>query len=83
MHSFKSHTKAIASLNTCEFNNTYIVTASLDGLIKIWCLEKMIEIYTFEVWSQAEGSMGDQMEKIEMINDKIYAIFLKGHTNAI
>ena len=83
MHSFKSHTKAIASLNTCLFNSTYIVTASLDGSIKIWCLEKMIEIYSFEVWSQADGTLGDSMDKIEMIDDKIYAIFLKGHSNAI
>jgi len=43
----------------------------------------MIEIYTFEVWSQADGGIGDTMDKIEMIDDKIYAIFLKGHTNAI
>lgn len=55
----------------------------MDGLIKIWCLDKMIEIYTFEVWSQADGGIGDAMDKIEMIDDKIYAIFLKGHSNAI
>lgn len=43
----------------------------------------MIEIYSFEVWSSADGGLTDIMEKIELIDDRIYAIFLKGHSNAI
>jgi len=58
MHSFKSHTKAISSLVPAHTNDNYIVTSSLDGTIKIWCLEKMIEIYSFEVWSSADGGLG-------------------------
>jgi WD40 repeat protein len=83
MHSFKSHTKAISSLVPAHTNENYIVTSSLDGTIKIWCLEKMIEIYSFEVWSSADGGLGGQMDKIELIDDRIYTIFLKGHSNAI
>lgn len=78
-----SHTKAISSLYKSTLNPAYIVSASLDGFIKIWCLEKMIEIYSFEVYSQADGGIGDTMDKIELIDDKIYAIYLKGHSNAI
>lgn len=83
MHSFKSHTKAISSLSKTSLNPAYIVSASLDGFIKIWCLEKMIDIYHFEVYSQADGGLGDTMDKVEMIDDNIYAIYLKGHSNAI
>jgi hypothetical protein len=43
----------------------------------------MIEIYSFEVWSSADGGLGGQMDKIELIDDRIYTIFLKGHSNAI
>jgi WD40 repeat protein len=64
MHTFKSHTKAISSLNKVHANENYIVTASLDGSVKIWCLEKMIEIYSFDVWASGDGGLGDQMEKI-------------------
>jgi WD40 repeat protein len=51
MHSFKSHTKAISTLNSASTNENYIVSSSLDGTIKVWCLEKMIEIYSFEVYN--------------------------------
>jgi hypothetical protein len=83
MHEFQAHTKAIATLNPCRFNENYTASASLDGNIKLWCLEKMIEIYSFPVWSSAEGGLGEEMERITLIDDRIYALFLKGHTNAI
>ena len=49
MHEFKNHTKAITCLNPMRALGSYIVTASLDGTVKIWCLEMMIELYSFEV----------------------------------
>jgi WD40 repeat protein len=83
MHTFKSHTKAITSLKRCHTNENYVVTASLDGTIKMWCLEKMIEIYSFNVVESGDGGLGDQMESILLIDDRLYAIFLKGYSNAI
>lgn len=83
MHSFKGHTKAITGFSLCHTNENYIVTASLDGSIKIFCLEKMIEIFSFEVWSSGESGLGDNLDKVELIDDRIYAIYLKGHCNAI
>ena len=83
MHEFQAHTKGITTLNPCRFNDNYVVSSSLDGYIKLWCLEKMIEIYSFPVWSSAEGGLGEEMERITLIDDRLYAIFLKGHNNAI
>jgi WD40 repeat protein len=74
MHTFKSHTKAITSLKRCHTNENYVVTASLDGTIKMWCLEKMIEIYSFNVVESGDGGLGDQMESILLIDDRLYAI---------
>lgn len=68
MHEFKSHTKPITCVNPMHHNQTYIVTAALDGTIKVWCLEKMIELYSFEVGqgeaSTGGGGGGDGMESI-------------------
>lgn len=49
MHEFKNHTKPITCIHPMLVNPTYIVTASLDGTVKVWCLEMMIELYSFEV----------------------------------
>lgn len=38
MHEFKAHTKAITQMKHMNSNSSYLVTGSLDGNIKIWCL---------------------------------------------
>ena len=47
MHEFKNHSKPVTCLKPVKDNPTYIVSASLDGSIKIYCLEMMIELYSF------------------------------------
>ena len=47
MHEFRNHTKSITGLKKMTENRSYIVTSSLDGSIKIFCLEMMIELYSF------------------------------------
>lgn len=47
MHEFKNHSKPIMCLNPVKANPSYIVSASLDGSVKIFCLEEMIELYSF------------------------------------
>lgn len=63
-------------------NPTYCVTSSLDGSIKIFCLEMMIELYSFQV-SESESCKTNGMENIQLIDDRIYAIFTGGHQTAI
>ena len=42
----------------------------------------MIELYSFEV-SESDSSFGSEMDHIELIDDRIYTIFYKGHETVI
>jgi WD40 repeat protein len=77
VHEFKGHSKAITGMKHMASNESYLVTSSMDGSIKIWCLEKMIELYSFQVNKQ-DGAFDDQMENIVLLDDRIYALFNKG-----
>ena len=66
MHTFEAHQKAITCLKPVVKNDSYVMSASLDGSIKIWDLDGMIEINTFEVHSannDDEGSM-DEIDRL-------------------
>jgi len=49
VHVFKGHSRKVTSLAPVENKNTYFVSASVDGKVRIWCLEKMIELYCFDI----------------------------------
>ena len=51
LHTFKGHTKAIKNLKPVKNSQSSFVSASLDGSVRIWCLDKLIELYCFEISS--------------------------------
>ena len=60
------------------------VSASLDGSIRIWCLEKLIELFNFNLITEGDGGgMDESIEQITLINDKLFAVFMKGHKNRV
>ena len=83
MHTFSGHSKAVTGMQQSSHNENYIVSGGLDGVIKIWDLERMIEIYSFEVHTNSDEGAVDELYKLQLINDRLYAIFTKGHQNSI
>ena len=79
--------KLIQSNQASNFSN--FVSASLDGSIRIWSLDKLIELYKFEIDQSSQGNnlggenMQNQIVNIKLINDHIFAIFSKGPSNRI
>ena len=65
------------------------MSASLDGSIRIWSLDKLIELYKFDLDQSSQGdnmggdNMQSQIMNVELINDHIFAIFSKGPCNRI
>ena len=60
------------------------VSASVDGSIRIWCLEKLIELYNFNLITDGGGGgMDDSIERITLIDDKLFAVFMKSHKNRV
>lgn len=60
------------------------MSASIDGTIRIWCLEKLIELYNFNLITDGDGGgMDDTIERIQLINDKLFAVFMKSHKNRV
>ena len=45
----KGHSRKVTSLAPIKGKSTYFVSASLDGKLRIWCIEKMIELYCFDI----------------------------------
>ena len=93
MHTFKGHSRAVTSLKLIKSNQasnfSNFVSASLDGSIRIWSLDKLIELYKFEIDQSNQGgnlggeNMSNQIVNIKLINDHIFAIFSKGPCNRI
>jgi len=87
MHTFKSHSRAVTSLKVIEKSESSFVSASMDGTIRIWCLDKLIELYCFDLvqggLNCGTGGLGDQMTHIELLNERIFALFFRGHQNMI
>jgi len=62
IHVFKGHSRRVTSLAPIASKNTYFVSASLDGKLRIWCIEKMIELYCFDICIDSpvtNNGMGD------------------------
>ena len=49
IHVFKGHSRRVTSVTPVSSKSTYFLSASLDGKLRIWCIEKMIELYCFDV----------------------------------
>ena len=64
IHSFTGHTKKVTSLAPHP-NNTLFISASLDSTVRIWCLDKFIELYCF--------SLAAGLTNIVLLNDKLFA----------
>ena len=80
IHTFKSHTRGITSIKkvTSTLSNTF-VSASTDGTVRIWCLDKLIELYVFDI-TQGEGDnrMEDRLTNIMLLNAHTFAVFYTG-----
>lgn len=64
IHSFTGHTKKVTSLANHP-NNTMFISASLDSTVRIWCLDKFIELYCFNLTSG--------ITHITLLSDKLFA----------
>jgi len=74
MHSFKGHTRAVTSMKLIKNSYSSFVSASLDGTICVWCLDKFILLYDF----QTSGvKLGNAMADIRMLDDRMFAIMSK------
>ena len=70
----------MTSLAPIEHKATYFVSASLDGKLRIWCIEKMIELYCFDISVDSpvqNSAMADSIMNVKLINHKIYAMIFK------
>ena len=47
MHTFKGHSRTVTSMKMIKESYSSFVSASLDGSIRVWCLDKFIQLYTF------------------------------------
>lgn len=66
IHSYTGHTKKVTSL-TSHPNNTMFISASLDNTVRIWCLDKFIELYCFDLVAG--------ITHIKLLSDKLFACF--------
>ena len=48
MHTFKGHSRTVTSMRPVRDTPSSFVSASLDGSLRIWCLDKFIQLYTFQ-----------------------------------
>lgn len=80
VHVFKGHSRTVTSLAPIKSKSTYFVSSSTDGKVRIWCFEKMIELYCFDITANSpvqNSAMADSIMNVKLINDKIYAMIFK------
>lgn len=66
IHSYTGHTKKVTSLAN-HTNKTMFISASLDNTIRIWCLDKFIELYCFNLIAGTTN--------VTLLSDKLFACF--------
>lgn len=76
----QNNNKAWFSKETME--QSTVVSAGVDGTIRIWCLEKLIELYSFDLHNQGLGYQGEIMH-VQLLSDKIFSVFAKDHVNRV
>ena len=77
VHTYKGHSKAVPSMKPIKNKSTNFVSASLDGTIRIWCLDKLIELYCFDIGNalNSGGSgISEVITGIKLLNDKVFAV---------
>ena len=47
MHTFKGHSRTVTSMRLIKNSYSSFVSASLDGSVRVWCLDKFIQLYSF------------------------------------
>ena len=99
IHTLKGHSRAITSLMPIagrhkksklagkamfmkDQEQSTFVSAGIDGSIRIWCLEKLIELYNYDLQGEAAG-MDESIRNVQLLNDKVFAVFLKSYRNRI
>ena len=82
---FKGHTRRVTDIRAVRsaVSNTF-VSASLDGTVRIWCLDKLIELYAFDIGSgNSDSRMDDKLINVMLLNAHTYALFFSGQLNAV
>ena len=85
IHTFKGHTRRVTDIRAVRsaVSNTF-VSASLDGTVRIWDLDKLIELYAFDIGGGNSGSRtGDKLINVMLLNAYTYALFFSGQGNAV
>ena len=77
MHTFKGHSRTVTSMKLINSSYSSFVSASLDGSIRVWCLDKFICLYTFQTDQIQSNSLGTKISDMRMLNDKVFAILSK------
>lgn len=80
IHTFKGHSRRVTSLMPIKSKETYFVSASLDGKLKIWCIEKMLELYSFDISLESplqNSTVEDSIQNSILISDSIYALVFR------
>jgi WD40 repeat protein len=95
IHTLKGHSRAISSLMPISARRkqsrgkasfvkeeTTFISAGLDGLIRVWCLERLIELYNYQLKEDAAG-VDESIMRISLLNEKVFAMFTKSHKNRV
>jgi WD40 repeat protein len=82
IHTFKGHTRGVTSMVAVRtrnaFGNTF-VSASLDGTVRVWCLDKLISLYCFDInEGNSDARKDDKLANIMLLNAHTYALFYAG-----
>lgn len=58
MHTFKGHSRSVTQMKRIRDSYSSFVSASMDGSIRVWCLDKFIQLYTFQTEQVQSNSLG-------------------------
>ena len=78
MHTFKGHSRTVTSMKLIKDSYSSFVSASLDGSIRVWCLDKFIQLYTFQTDQIQSNALGTKGTDIKLLDDRVFAVMSKG-----
>ena len=78
MHTFKGHSRMVTSMRPVRDTPSSFVSASLDGSLRIWCLDKFIQLYSFQTEQIQSDSLGAKVTDVRLLDDRTFAIMSKG-----
>ena len=79
IHIFHGHSKSVTSLKPIP-QTSYFISGSTDGKLKIWCYEKLTQIYSFDILldSQVAASpLPGDLLNVKLISEDIYVMIFK------